>query len=511
MLKQGLNQKLLQKLSPQQIQFIKLLQVPTAQLKERIEQELEENPALLEADDNEDDDDMGELEMSSEGDAELSSEGDLDTLDSDDSYDDAVPEYDSHDDDERFESTASLDDSFGEDDYDYKQRQSADPNQTDFETPVVARESFYDDLKRQLSMLDLDERIAKIAENIVGNLEDDGYLKRDLFSIADDLAFKFNLSVDIEEVEEALEAVQSLDPPGVGARDLQECLLLQLDRKPYDRVTQVAQRIIMDCFDELTKKHFDKLASKCEATLAEVRDAFELITRLNPKPGNLSSSSDRTQYVIPDFILSIENGEPIIKLDEKNEPKLRISNRYNNMLQTYESKSAQTRSDKETVQFVKTKIEGARWFIDAIKQRQNTLLKTMQCIVNKQREFFTSDGDEAKLKPMILKDVADEIQMDISTVSRVANSKYVQTPFGIYPLKYFFSEGIMTESGDEVSNREVKKILQELIGSEPKGRPLSDQRLCEILEERGYNIARRTVAKYREQLNIPVARLRKGI
>jgi RNA polymerase sigma-54 factor len=415
---------------------------------------------------------------------------------------------------ERFEESAQMmNDSFGEDDYDYRIRQAADPNQEFYEAPVVQGESLFDDLMRQLSLLELDDKQYRIAENLIGNLDDDGYLRRDLFSVADDLVFKYNISAEPQEVEAVLEEVQKLDPAGVGARDLQECLLLQLYRKQQDETAELAIRILMDCFEEFTKKHFDKMASKCDASLEQIRNAYDLITRLNPKPGGAAGSlgSSKPQYIVPDFLLTAEGTELSVKLNSKNAPDLRVNRRYKEMLHQLEHKPSLSRSERETLQFVKQKIDSARWFIDAIEQRQATLLKTMFCIAEKQREFFLHEGDEAKLKPMILKDVADEIQMDISTVSRVANSKYVQTDFGIYQLKYFFSEGIMTEGGEEVSNREVKKILQEMIAGEKKGRPLSDQKLMEMLEKKGYNIARRTVAKYREQLGIPVARLRKSL
>lgn len=373
--------------------------------------------------------------------------------------------------------------------------------------------SLYDSLQQQMGMLDLDEAEYIVAEQLIGSIDEDGYFRRKLQAVADDLAFRLNIHVTEELVENVLAKIQTLEPAGVGAVDLQQCLLLQLERKPRSEEVEVAEQIVMDYFEEFSRKHFDKILDKLDVDPDLFKAAYQLITRLNPKPGE-SQSVIKHQYIVPDFLLTVENGQFDIKLNRRNAPDLHVNKRYLKMLQELTTKAGKSKGDvasAETIQFVKAKIEGAKWFIDALKQRQMTLMKTMLSIADRQREFFLSEGDEGKLKPMILKDVATEIGMDISTVSRVANSKYVQTDFGIYPLKFFFSEGIATESGDEVSNREVKKILSELIGGEKKNKPLSDDKLAQLLNDRGYNIARRTVAKYREQLNIPVARLRKEL
>jgi len=478
MLKQGLQQKLLQRLSPQQIQFIKLLQVPTASLEARIEQELEDNPALLEG---------------------MEEQAAPDELDND------------YEDEPNFDEAAELDSSFGEDDYDYRLRQQRDPNAETYEAPVVATDSLFDRLLEQIHLLDLAPIQEQIAENLIGNLDEDGYLRRDLFALSDDLVFKYNLNVSVEQIEAVLAQVQTLDPPGVGARDLQECLLLQLDRKPPSPLVTLAERILLDCFDSFTKKHFDKIVQRCEASLQEVKEAFELITKLNPKPGNSTAQANQTaQYIVPDFILSVEGGELDVKLNHRNAPDLRVNQQYLTLLKELEPQNNRA-AMRDTVQFVRSKVEAARWFIEAIQQRQVTLLRVMMSIAERQRAFFLNDGEESALKPMILKDIAEEIGMDISTVSRVANSKYVQAPFGTYPLKYFFTEGITTETGEEVSNREVKRLVKEMIDEEDKQKPLSDQKIADKLAEAGYAIARRTVAKYREQLNLPVARLRKEL
>jgi RNA polymerase sigma-54 factor len=368
---------------------------------------------------------------------------------------------------------------------------------------------------QQLGYLRMDARHESIGLQLIGSIEEDGYIRRPLRSICNDLAFTQNIYTTEEELSTILKKVQTFEPAGIGARDLRECLLLQLERKDQEDIeVEIAVRIITDFFDEFTKKHYEKIQRRLDIDDSIMKEAIRVITRLNPKPGNTGSGDSTAAYLMADFIVTNNNGKLDVILNSKNAPELRVSRSFAEMLDTYDKTdkngSAQHKSIKETVTFVKQKLDAAKWFIDAIKQRQQTLLKTMKAIVEYQRDFFL-DGDESKLRPMILKDIANRIEMDISTVSRVANSKAVQTDFGIYPLKYFFSEGIATDSGEDASSREVKNILKELIENEPKNSPLSDDKLEKMLNKRGYNIARRTVAKYREQLNIPVARLRKQL
>jgi len=352
-----------------------------------------------------------------------------------------------------------------------------------------------------------------IASFIIGNIDDDGYLRRNLDAIVDDLAFLQNINTDEKEVLQILRMIQEFDPPGVGARNLQECLLLQIEQKDLSNPTiQLAKKILSNCFEEFTKKHYEKIASRLNSSQEDLRAALDEILRLNPKPGSAfaSSASTASEQIIPDFILDYKDGEFILSLNSKNIPELRISRAYTEMIEDLASGKGDQKSKRELMTFVRQKIESARWFIEAIKQRQNTLLSTMQAILNYQAEYF-KEGDEKKLKPMILKDIADITGYDVSTISRVANSKYIQTHFGIIPLKYLFSEPMQNESGAEVSTREIKKILEECVASEDKRNPLTDDELAEILKQKGYPIARRTVAKYREQLGIPVARLRKEL
>ncbi len=491
MLKQGLQQKLLQKLSPQQIQLMKLLQVPTVALEQRIKEELEVNPALEEGSDSADDAD----EPISEDPFASSDDGD----------------GEAHEDQNRedFNLDAYIDD---DETPAYKlQTNNYGPDDERKEIPFAGGITFQEQLIDQLQLRDLDARQYQIAEYLIGNLDEDGYLRRELFAISDDMAFSQNLLADEKELEELLLVIQQLDPPGVGARDLQECLLIQLKRKEYQTVElKTAALILRDCMDEFSKKHYDKVAKKLELTDGELRDAIKEILRLNPRPGNsLSDSPKSTQHIIPDFILINNDGVLELSLNSRNAPDLRISRTYQDMLEHYsKSKKVNDREQKEAVMFVKQKIDSARWFIDAIRQRQTTLMLTMQAILNYQIEYFQA-GDETKLRPMILKDIAERVGLDISTISRVANSKYIQTSFGTLLLKSFFSESLSTDTGEEVSTREVKKILEEAIGVEDKRKPVTDDKLAKILKDKGYNIARRTVAKYREQLNIPVARLRK--
>jgi len=485
MQKLNLSQTLSQKLSPQQIQFIKLLQVPTAELDARIEEELEINPALEEGKDE-------EPEKSPEDEFE-------------DAYEEEL---------ERDDSEVNLD-GYLDDEYSgYKMQGDGNynPDEEDREIPISSQASLHEQLISQLNFLKLDERQKIIGQQLIGSIENDGYIRRDLEAIINDLAFSQNIETDIDEMEEILRKIQTFDPAGIAARNLQECLLIQLERKehPDDPVVVNALAIIHDCFDEFTKKHYSKIQKRLGLSEDEIKDAVNLITRLNPKPGGTSDGLVRTQYIIPDFILTNTNGKLEVSLNARNAPELRISKSYADMFDAYDKSDKKDKKLKETVTFVKQKLDAAKWFIDAIKQRQNTLLRTMEAILNYQRDFFL-DGDETNLRPMILKDIAEKIDMDISTVSRVANSKSIQTEFGVFPLKYFFSEGIATDSGEDVSNREVKSVLQALVDAEDKKRPLSDDKLVKMLNKKGYNIARRTVAKYREQLQIPVARLRKEL
>ena len=490
MLKQSLQQKLLQKLSPQQIQFIKLLQIPTVMLDSRIKEELEENPAL---------------EDGSLSNAEEISE--YSTLDDDQPND--VKEEANEQQDE-----FNIDDYLQDDDQDDGYRMMQDNDSDDEEKkemPIAVSSSFHEMLQAQLSMCVMGDHEFMVAQQILGSLDDDGYLRRPITALVDDLAFSQNIFTNEQEILHLLEIIQSFDPAGVGARDLQECLLLQLKRKDQgSKNVKNAIIIVRDYLDEFTKKHYDKLERSMSITSEELKAAVQDILKLNPKPGNSFADNSKQLQVIPDFIINKNDQFLILTLNSKNAPELRVSRSYQEMFQTYDKAVDKDKKMKEAVQFVKQKLDSAKWFIDAIKQRQQTLIKTMNAIMNYQYDYFLT-GDERKLRPMILKDIADQVQMDISTVSRVANSKYVQTEFGTFLLKSFFSEGIQMEGGEEVSNREVKKILEECIGKEDKKHPLADEKLAEILKENGYNIARRTVAKYREQLNIPVARLRKEL
>jgi len=486
MQKLGLTQSLQQKLSPQQIQFIKLLQIPTAELEARIEEELESNP-ILEEGREEVLDDYGSPEEESYDDPE-------------DSFDDGMNDDLNVEDYLRNEDEAS-----------YKTQGDTGGDEEERTLPIATLSTLTDSLLTQLDFEKLTEKEKIIGRQIIGSIDEDGYIRRDLEAIVNDLAFSQNVETSYAEVEKVLHIIQSFDPPGIGARDLQECLLLQLDRKEHDNATvTLAIRIVDDFFEEFTKKHYEKIQKRLDVSDNDIKDAIRLITKLNPKPGGSASGDVRTQYLIPDFLLTNNNGKLELTLNSRNAPELRISRSYADMLDTYDKSNKKDRAMRETVSFVKQKLDAAKWFIDAIRQRQQTLLRTMNAIVQFQYDFFL-EGDESELRPMILKDIAQAIDMDISTVSRVANSKAVQTEFGIYPLKYFFSEGIATETGEDVSSREVKSILKEFIDNEDKRNPLSDDKLEKMLNDKGYNIARRTVAKYREQLNIPVARLRKEL
>ena len=491
-LSQSLQQKLLQKLSPQQIQLMKLLQVPTANLEERIKEELEENPALEATEDtHEDHDDEPKDEFENE-DEEYELDG------SEDEYENLdISEY-VRDDDEVA---------------DYRLRDDNYPEIDEKRSlPFRLETSFHDFLLEQLRMLNLTEKEKKIAEQIVGSIDDDGYLRRELSAIADDLAFRQNISATEEEIEKLILQIQKFEPPGICARSLQECLLLQLERKKEEgREVRIAIDILEKYFDEFTKKHYEKIQRGLNLTDEDLKDCINQVIKLNPKPGgNVGESNKGESYIIPDFFIHNNGGILELTLNSKNAPDLRISEGYRDMLKAYDRGSKKDKRQKEAVLFIKQKIDAAKWFIDAIKQRQNTLYTTMHAIMDYQREFFKT-GDETTLKPMILKDIAEVTGLDISTVSRVANSKFVHTEFGTYRLKYFFSESLSTESGEEVSTREVKKILSDMVEGESKKKPLSDEKLTEKKKKKGYNIARRTVAKYREQLNIPVARLRKQL
>ena len=474
---------MLQKLSPQQIQLMKLLQIPTMAIEQRIKEELEINPALdegrEEADPDSDEayeDDYGEV-------SEAEQEFDFDEY-----MDDDMPSYKT-----------------------YSNNSSADDQEKSI--PLSVGNTFHERLESQLNMHILTPKQADLAKHLIGSLDESGYLRREIEAIVDDLAFTQNIYTDERALLDVLKIIQGLDPAGVGARDLRECLVLQLERKHDPTIEQVtAKAVLNECFDEFTKKHYDKICQKLEITEEDLSAALEEITKLNPKPGNSASNSYKPiEHIVPDFLLNVEDGEFSLSLNQRNAPELKISRQYSEMMDHYSKiKGTPSKSDKEAALFVKQKLDSAKWFIDAIKQRQQTLLLTMNTILEYQREYFLT-GDETNLKPMILKDIADQINMDISTVSRVANSKYIQSPYGTFLLKSFFSESLTTTSGEEVSTREVKKILEDLIEGEEKRKPLTDEKLAQHLKEKGYNIARRTVAKYREQLNIPVARLRKEI
>lgn len=487
MLSQKLQQKLLQRLSPQQILLMKLLQIPSIALEQRIKQEIEENPAL---------EDVNDPELSND---QEENQSDVET--------DPVDELEKERDD--FDITDYLDD----DDIPAYKLNSGNTSADDEhkEVPYASGASFHEMLISQLGLRVLNEKQIKIATYIIGNIDDSGYLNRELSAMVDDLAFTQNIITDVKEVLSILKIVQEFDPPGVGARDLRECLLLQLKRKDQSDAVELAEELVTNFFEELTKKHYDKITKKTKVTDDELRDAINEILKLNPKPGNsLDEGLRNNQYIVPDFYIYNRDEELELQLNSRNMPELRLSRNYVDMLETYAENKSKSNTQRDAVMFIKQKIDSAKWFIDAIKQRQHTLFVTMSAIMDYQREYFLT-GDDTKLKPMILKDIAELVGLDISTISRVANSKYAQTPFGTYLLKSFFSESMQTDTGEEVSTREIKKILSDCIAAEEKGKPLTDEQLTEILKEKGYNIARRTVAKYREQLSIPVARLRKEL
>lgn len=489
MLKQGLYQKLSQKLSPQQIQLMKMLQLPTVEMEERIRQELEENPALETGEDGNEEESPTEeqaIAESSEMDTDANEENERDDFDLSDYFpDDDTPDY-----------KLSV--------------KNTGPDEEEREIPLAGGTTFQDALKAQLALRDCDERTEMLAEHLIGNMDEDGYLRRDLDAIVNDLAFTQNISATKEELEKALDEVQALDPAGSGARDLRECLLLQVRRMPHSLDQRIAEAIIDKHFEAFGKKHYDRILEKLEIEEDALKEAIELITRLNPKPGNtMRDSGAPGQEIVPDFTVLAVDGQLELSLNGRNAPELRISRAYREMMQDY-ARNKKDKAAKEAIMFIKQKLDGAKWFIDAIKQRQHTLMVTMEAIMEHQRDFFLT-GDETKLKPMILKDIAEKVHLDISTISRVANSKYVQTNYGTILLKFFFSESLTNEAGEEVSTREVKKILKDAIEAEDKRKPLTDDELTALLKGKGYNIARRTVAKYREQLALPVARLRKKL
>lgn len=494
MLKQSQQFKLTQKLSPKQIQLMKLLQVPTANLEDRIKEELESNPAL-------------DINVDFNADNNSNKQEYEESNNYDDQGNDYDGEQDYYGDDIDISSYLQSEYESGGNYYNY----NSDDEEQDRTLPIKIESTFHDYLKDQLSLLKLDEHQFLIAEQIIGSIDDDGYLRRDVASITDDLAFKQNVITTDDEVESMLKTIQDFDPPGVGARDLQECLIIQLEKMPESAEVSIAITILRSYFEEFSKRHFEKIMSKLKLSDEELKTIVQIITKLTPKPGiAFDTTSHHVNYIIPDFFIKNNNGVLELSLNSKNAPELKISENYKDMFEAYARNKQKNKRDKEAIMFIRHKLDAAKWFIDTIKQRQHTLLITMNAIMKYQEDFFLS-GDDAALKPMILKDIADITLMDISTVSRVANSKYVQTEYGTFSLKHFFSEATTTDSGEEISTKEVKSILNDLIQQEHKRKPLSDEALTQALNEKGYNVARRTVAKYREQLNIPVARLRKEI
>ena len=483
MLKQSLNQKLQQKLSPQQIQLMKLIQLPTQAFEQKVSQEIEENPALESGKlKDELQEDYQNDEYDDPGNKEIETEVNIDEYLSDDE----TPSY-------KLNSN-----NYSSDDDDNK-------------VPYSAGISFNQFLLNQLRTFDLSDHEIQIAEFLVGNIDGNGYIRRSVDDIVDDLAFTENIYTTAEEIEKILKIVQQLDPPGVGARDLKECLLIQLKQGKETPQRKLAMEIIKTSFDAFVKKHFQKMIQKFDISKEELKEAIREIEKLNPKPGSsYNNNLTNIEHIVPDFTIRINDGILDLTLNARNAPELHISRDYNDMLRGYADSKDKSKGQKDAIMFIKQKLDAAKWFIDAIKQRQQTLLLTMDAIMNYQKEYFLT-GDERKLKPMVLKDIAEKINMDISTISRVANSKYVDTPYGTMLLKEFFSESMKNDKGEDISTREIKNILQTVIENEDKKNPLTDEKLSEILKEKGYLIARRTVAKYREQLDIPVARLRKQL
>ena len=485
MLKQQLKFKLSQKLSPQQIQLMKLIQLPTQAFEQRVKQELEDNPAL----------DSGK---------EKTDEYE---------FEDEFKNEDQDTDSEVIETEINVDEYLSDDEIPNYRLQANNYSKDDDEktVPYASGTSFSQHLKTQLQTFRLKEDEMQIAEFLVGSVDESGYIRRDVPDIVDDLAFTQNVYTDEETVERIFKIVHQLDPAGVGARNLQECLLIQLKRRNETASVELAEKILKDAFDQFTKKHYNKLLAKFDITEDQLRDAIDEIEHLNPKPGGTYSGNLKpVEHVTPDFTIKIKDGELELSLNGRNAPQMHVSREYNNMLKGYKESKKKTKEQKDAVMFIKQKLDAAKWFIEAIRQRQETLFVTMSAIMHHQEEYFLS-GDERDLKPMILKDIAEEIEMDVSTVSRVANSKYVDTPYGTKLIKEFFSESMKNDQGEDVSTREIKKILEITVGEEDKKKPLTDEKLSKILKYKGYPIARRTVAKYREQLDIPVARLRKEI
>ena len=478
MLKQSLQQKLLQKLSPQQIQLMKLIQLPCVALEKRIEQELEENPILDEGKE----------------------------------IDDSIDEYEENESD-IVEEDINIEDYLTDDEIpDYQTRSNnQSPDNKKFNVPLSVTETFTQSLFKQLSLYNINNAKRQIAEYIIGNIDEEGYLRRSLEEILDDLAFHLNVETTIKELEELLLIVQEFDPAGVAARDLKECLLLQLKRKTLTKPITVAIKLIETLFDEFAKKHYSKIIQKLNIDESELKKSIAEIEKLNPKPGGGKGDNKIIEHIIPDFVIMIKDEKLDLILNSKNTPELHLNNSYKEMLRGFsENKKSASKQQKETILFVKQKMDSAKWFIDAIKQRQNTLIITMQAIMDIQQEYFLT-GDEQKIKPMILKDVAEKINMDISTVSRVASNKYVATPYGTVLIKTLFSESMKNKDGQDVSTKEIKNILLEVINKEDKKKPLTDDKLSKILKKKGYPIARRTIAKYREQLGFSVARLRREL
>jgi len=482
MLKQQFNLKLSQKLSPQQIQLMKLIQLSTQAFEQKLKQEIDENPALEAGKETKEEDDN----FSNEQDFENENQEKELNIDEYINDDDTIPAYQLQ-----------------------ANNYSADDEEKSI--PFAGGQSFHQFLKSQLNTFRLNEKEKKIAEFLVGSIDESGYIRREIEDIVDDLAFTANVMTDANEVEKVLKIVQKLEPAGVGARSLQESLIIQLKQKEENETRSLAISILEQAFDLFVKKHYKKLLQKFNITEEQLKNAITEIAKLNPKPGGAIVGNNKiVEQIVPDFTVNIVDDQLELTLNSRNAPQLHVSREYNNLLKGYSASKEKSKSQKDAVYFIKQKLDAAKWFIDAVKQRQQTLLKTMTAIMEHQKEYFLT-GDETKLKPMILKDIADKIGMDVSTVSRVANSKYVETPYGTKLIKFFFSESMKNDQGDDVSTKEIKKILQDVIANEDKKKPLTDEKLAKILKEKGYLIARRTVAKYREQLNIPVARLRKKI